>query len=154
MTSSIYIILFCGQMKGLQLSFCDVSLCCWMINKWTVLHSTLSLQAIYNVCVVIVSSVCLYMCTCGYYNSKWLVSLCMWSDKELYGWLKCVKGQPHDHKHLMPTQIIPGTGTLHTTSSSCLHHVCIPRPSLFLSCFVLPFPKCTYNTEENVADVG
>lgn len=34
------------------------------------------------------------------------------SDKELYGWLKCVKGQPHDHKHLMPTQIIPGTGTV------------------------------------------
>uniref|UniRef100_A0A8C1B9F9 Probable JmjC domain-containing histone demethylation protein 2C n=1 Tax=Cyprinus carpio carpio TaxID=630221 RepID=A0A8C1B9F9_CYPCA len=30
-------------------------------------------------------------------------------DKELYAWLKCVKGQPHDHKHLMPTQIIPGT---------------------------------------------
>ncbi|KAM6896910.1 LOW QUALITY PROTEIN: putative JmjC domain-containing histone demethylation protein 2C [Xenentodon cancila] len=30
-------------------------------------------------------------------------------DKEQYGWLKCVKGQPHDHKHLMPTQIIPGT---------------------------------------------
>ncbi|KAL0964722.1 hypothetical protein UPYG_G00328040 [Umbra pygmaea] len=30
-------------------------------------------------------------------------------DKELYVWLKCVKGQPHDHKHLMPTQIIPGT---------------------------------------------
>lgn len=29
-------------------------------------------------------------------------------DKELYAWLKCVKGQPHDHKHLMPTQIIPG----------------------------------------------
>ncbi|XP_059386141.1 probable JmjC domain-containing histone demethylation protein 2C [Carassius carassius] len=30
-------------------------------------------------------------------------------DKERYAWLKCVKGQPHDHKHLMPTQIIPGT---------------------------------------------
>ncbi|TSK14568.1 putative JmjC domain-containing histone demethylation protein 2C [Bagarius yarrelli] len=30
-------------------------------------------------------------------------------DKDLYTWLKCVKGQPHDHKHLMPTQIIPGT---------------------------------------------
>ncbi|KAJ3608291.1 hypothetical protein NHX12_025340, partial [Muraenolepis orangiensis] len=30
-------------------------------------------------------------------------------DKDLYPWLKCVKGQPHDHKHLMPTQIIPGT---------------------------------------------
>ncbi|XP_042315862.1 probable JmjC domain-containing histone demethylation protein 2C isoform X4 [Sceloporus undulatus] len=29
-------------------------------------------------------------------------------DKELYAWMKCVKGQPHDHKHLMPTQIIPG----------------------------------------------
>lgn len=24
--------------------------------------------------------------------------------------MKCVKGQPHDHKHLMPTQIIPGSG--------------------------------------------
>ncbi|XP_041124944.1 probable JmjC domain-containing histone demethylation protein 2C isoform X2 [Polyodon spathula] len=31
------------------------------------------------------------------------------SSKELYAWMKCVKGQPHDHKHLMPTQIIPGT---------------------------------------------
>ncbi|XP_027593088.1 probable JmjC domain-containing histone demethylation protein 2C isoform X4 [Pipra filicauda] len=30
-------------------------------------------------------------------------------DKELYAWMKCVKGQPHDHKHLMPTQIIPGS---------------------------------------------
>ncbi|XP_018432159.1 PREDICTED: probable JmjC domain-containing histone demethylation protein 2C [Nanorana parkeri] len=30
-------------------------------------------------------------------------------DKELYTWLKCVKGQPHDYKHLMPTQIIPGS---------------------------------------------
>ncbi|TRY55571.1 hypothetical protein DNTS_023163 [Danionella cerebrum] len=30
-------------------------------------------------------------------------------DREMYAWLKCVKGQPHDHKHLMPTQIIPGT---------------------------------------------
>ncbi|XP_031204493.1 probable JmjC domain-containing histone demethylation protein 2C isoform X3 [Mastomys coucha] len=30
-------------------------------------------------------------------------------DKELYAWMKCVKGQPHDHKHLMPTQILPGS---------------------------------------------
>ncbi|XP_006835874.1 PREDICTED: probable JmjC domain-containing histone demethylation protein 2C isoform X1 [Chrysochloris asiatica] len=30
-------------------------------------------------------------------------------DKELYAWMKCVKGQTHDHKHLMPTQIIPGS---------------------------------------------
>nr|XP_020853833.1 probable JmjC domain-containing histone demethylation protein 2C isoform X2 [Phascolarctos cinereus] len=30
-------------------------------------------------------------------------------DKELYAWMKCVKGQPHDHKHLMPTQIIPAS---------------------------------------------
>ncbi|XP_029465590.1 probable JmjC domain-containing histone demethylation protein 2C isoform X2 [Rhinatrema bivittatum] len=30
-------------------------------------------------------------------------------DKELYAWLKCVKGQPHDYKHLMPTQIIPSS---------------------------------------------
>ncbi|XP_033004820.1 probable JmjC domain-containing histone demethylation protein 2C isoform X2 [Lacerta agilis] len=33
-------------------------------------------------------------------------------DKELYAWMKCVKGQPHDHKHLMPTQIIPGTALM------------------------------------------
>lgn len=38
-------------------------------------------------------------------------------DKELYGWLKCVKGQPHDHKHLMPTQIIPGTVLTELVSS-------------------------------------
>ncbi|XP_067858715.1 probable JmjC domain-containing histone demethylation protein 2C isoform X2 [Heptranchias perlo] len=31
------------------------------------------------------------------------------ADKELYVWLKCVKGQVHDPKSLMPTQIIPGT---------------------------------------------
>uniref|UniRef100_UPI00398ED3DC probable JmjC domain-containing histone demethylation protein 2C isoform X2 n=1 Tax=Pristiophorus japonicus TaxID=55135 RepID=UPI00398ED3DC len=31
------------------------------------------------------------------------------ADKELYIWLKCVKGQVHDPKSLMPTQIIPGT---------------------------------------------
>ncbi|XP_078079761.1 putative JmjC domain-containing histone demethylation protein 2C isoform X2 [Mustelus asterias] len=31
------------------------------------------------------------------------------ADKELYVWLKCVKGQVHDSKNLMPTQIIPGT---------------------------------------------
>ncbi|XP_072414044.1 probable JmjC domain-containing histone demethylation protein 2C isoform X2 [Chiloscyllium punctatum] len=30
-------------------------------------------------------------------------------DKELYVWLKCVKGQVHDTKNLMPTQIIPST---------------------------------------------
>ncbi|XP_075072431.1 putative JmjC domain-containing histone demethylation protein 2C isoform X2 [Mixophyes fleayi] len=30
-------------------------------------------------------------------------------DRELYTWLKCVKGQPHDYKHLMPTQIIPSS---------------------------------------------
>ncbi|XP_063290225.1 probable JmjC domain-containing histone demethylation protein 2C isoform X1 [Pelobates fuscus] len=30
-------------------------------------------------------------------------------EKELYTWMKCVKGQPHDYKHLMPTQIIPSS---------------------------------------------
>ena len=35
---------------------------------------------------------------------------CNFTDKELYAWIKCVKGQPHDHKHLMPTQIIPSSG--------------------------------------------
>uniref|UniRef100_A0A3P9JE77 Probable JmjC domain-containing histone demethylation protein 2C n=1 Tax=Oryzias latipes TaxID=8090 RepID=A0A3P9JE77_ORYLA len=38
-------------------------------------------------------------------------------DKELYVWLKCVKGQPHDHKHLMPTQIIPGTALTELVTS-------------------------------------
>ncbi|KAG8435592.1 hypothetical protein GDO86_013506, partial [Hymenochirus boettgeri] len=33
----------------------------------------------------------------------------VFADKELYTWLKCVKGQPHDYKHLMPTQIIPSS---------------------------------------------
>ncbi|GCB62642.1 hypothetical protein scyTo_0011498 [Scyliorhinus torazame] len=31
------------------------------------------------------------------------------ADKEFYVWLKCVKGQVHDSKTLMPTQIIPDT---------------------------------------------
>ncbi|XP_048406872.1 probable JmjC domain-containing histone demethylation protein 2C [Stegostoma tigrinum] len=31
------------------------------------------------------------------------------ANKELYVWLKCVKGQVHDTKNLMPTQIIPST---------------------------------------------
>lgn len=48
------------------------------------------------------------------YEYVWLISPSASPDKDLYSWLKCVKGQPHDHKHLMPTQIIPGTGTVHT----------------------------------------
>lgn len=62
------------------------------------------------------------------------ISLFLWSDKELYSWLKCVKGQPHDHKHLMPTQIIPGTGTVPAafSLSLCLHHVWIT--SLLCDC--------------------
>ncbi|XP_057706019.1 lysine-specific demethylase 3B isoform X2 [Corythoichthys intestinalis] len=28
---------------------------------------------------------------------------------EVFSWLKCAKGQPHDPENLMPTQIIPGT---------------------------------------------
>ncbi|XP_048465111.1 probable JmjC domain-containing histone demethylation protein 2C [Rhincodon typus] len=34
------------------------------------------------------------------------------ANKELYVWLKCVKGQVHDTKNLMPTQIIPSTGKI------------------------------------------
>lgn len=30
-------------------------------------------------------------------------------DDEVFSWLKCAKGQPHDPQNLMPTQIIPGT---------------------------------------------
>ncbi|KAG7328930.1 hypothetical protein KOW79_007104 [Hemibagrus wyckioides] len=30
-------------------------------------------------------------------------------DDEVFAWLKCAKGQPHEPQNLMPTQIIPGT---------------------------------------------
>ncbi|XP_051715660.1 lysine-specific demethylase 3B isoform X3 [Ctenopharyngodon idella] len=30
-------------------------------------------------------------------------------DEEVFSWLKCAKGQPHEPQNLMPTQIIPGT---------------------------------------------
>ncbi|CAH2277481.1 lysine-specific demethylase 3B isoform X1 [Pelobates cultripes] len=30
-------------------------------------------------------------------------------DEEVFAWLKCAKGQPHEPENLMPTQIIPGT---------------------------------------------
>uniref|UniRef100_A0A8C4NGK6 Lysine-specific demethylase n=1 Tax=Eptatretus burgeri TaxID=7764 RepID=A0A8C4NGK6_EPTBU len=33
--------------------------------------------------------------------------------KETLQWMKCVKGQVHDYKNLIPTQIIPGTGKHH-----------------------------------------
>lgn len=31
-------------------------------------------------------------------------------EEEVFSWLKCAKGQPHEPQNLMPTQIIPGTG--------------------------------------------
>nr|XP_023686771.1 probable JmjC domain-containing histone demethylation protein 2C isoform X2 [Paramormyrops kingsleyae] len=63
-------------------------------------------------------------------------------DKELYAWLKCVKGQPHDHKHLMPTQIIPGTvltdlvnamHTLREKYSIKAHCACVAKQSSLLA---------------------
>ncbi|XP_053572989.1 lysine-specific demethylase 3B isoform X2 [Bombina bombina] len=30
-------------------------------------------------------------------------------EEEVFAWLKCAKGQPHEPENLMPTQIIPGT---------------------------------------------
>lgn len=35
-------------------------------------------------------------------------------EDEVFAWLKCAKGQPHEPQNLMPTQIIPGTGNIHT----------------------------------------
>lgn len=81
-----------------------------------------------HVCLCVHACLCVCACVCcGYYSSHWLVSIFLWSDKELYGWLKCVKGQPHDHKHLMPTQIIPGTGTAHTL----LCTLCLPVYTMY-----------------------
>lgn len=34
-------------------------------------------------------------------------------EDEVFAWLKCAKGQPHEPQNLMPTQIIPGTGKVH-----------------------------------------
>lgn len=31
-------------------------------------------------------------------------------EDEVFSWLKCAKGQPHEPQNLMPTQIIPGAG--------------------------------------------
>lgn len=31
-------------------------------------------------------------------------------EDEVFAWLKCAKGQPHEPQNLMPTQIIPGAG--------------------------------------------
>ncbi|MEE6485401.1 hypothetical protein FKM82_014266 [Ascaphus truei] len=42
-------------------------------------------------------------------------------DKELYTWVKCVKGQPHDYKHLMPTQIVPSS--VLTDLLEAMHHL-------------------------------
>lgn len=33
-------------------------------------------------------------------------------EDEVFSWLKCAKGQPHEPQNLMPTQIIPGTGNV------------------------------------------
>lgn len=34
-------------------------------------------------------------------------------EDEVFSWLKCAKGQPHEPQNLMPTQIIPGTGNMY-----------------------------------------
>lgn len=34
-------------------------------------------------------------------------------EDEVFSWLKCAKGQPHEPQNLMPTQIIPGTGKIY-----------------------------------------
>ncbi|XP_028976260.2 probable JmjC domain-containing histone demethylation protein 2C isoform X3 [Esox lucius] len=63
-------------------------------------------------------------------------------DKEQYVWLKCVKGQPHDHKHLMPTQIIPGTVLTELVSAMHMfrerynikaHCACTAKPNTLLN---------------------
>lgn len=45
------------------------------------------------------------------------------SDDDVFSWLKCAKGQPHEPQNLMPTQIIPGTG----------RHCCVVRTPSLLS---------------------
>ena len=40
------------------------------------------------------------------------------SEDEVFAWLKCAKGQPHEPQNLMPTQIIPGTGNIYFMEES------------------------------------
>lgn len=39
-------------------------------------------------------------------------------EDEVFSWLKCAKGQPHEPQNLMPTQIIPGTGNMYIMINS------------------------------------
>lgn len=51
-----------------------------------------------------------------------------------------MKGQPHDHKHLMPTQIIPGSGkTICKQAEAFFHSFCEEGPELFLETSYFPF---------------
>nr|XP_014344947.1 PREDICTED: probable JmjC domain-containing histone demethylation protein 2C isoform X3 [Latimeria chalumnae] len=78
-------------------------------------------------------------------------------DKELYAWMKCVKGQPHDHKHLMPTQIIPGSvltdlvEAMHTLREKFgikSHCLCSNKPSI--QCGKLPVTNGVSQVLQNV----
>lgn len=49
------------------------------------------------------------------------------SDDEVFAWLKCAKGQPHEPQNLMPTQIIPGTGRVPLCNKNfqCVKKQCV-----------------------------
>lgn len=44
-------------------------------------------------------------------------------EDEVFSWLKCAKGQPHEPQNLMPTQIIPGTGNILLMSNHLLNEL-------------------------------
>lgn len=48
-------------------------------------------------------------------------------EDEVFSWLKCAKGQPHEPQNLMPTQIIPGTGNVHSPSMKIYDKSNIPH---------------------------
>ena len=54
-------------------------------------------------------------------------------EDEVFAWLKCAKGQPHEPQNLMPTQIIPGAGRVPSLSRYTHTH--------------------THSTEQNVLSV-
>lgn len=60
-----------------------------------------------------------------FYNNNYLVDVENDSDDEVFSWLKCAKGQPHDPQNLMPTQIIPGTGRRHLFNEVCEATMCV-----------------------------
>uniref|UniRef100_A0A674MWP9 Probable JmjC domain-containing histone demethylation protein 2C n=1 Tax=Takifugu rubripes TaxID=31033 RepID=A0A674MWP9_TAKRU len=138
-TTATYILSFIGD-KFCQMVVTENTAAAW-VKKDTKLAWKRAVRGVREMCDA---------CEVTIFNIHWVCQKCGFvvcldcfkakerrssKDKELYSWLKCVKGQPHDHKHLMPTQVIPGTvltelvKTMHTLREKyCMKPYC-PCPN-------------------------